>query len=386
MGISDKPLALIAGVAPIVSCFEGQLSTLEIAEKFAAYGVRQKMVEDLAQILDQHLFLATPAFFEAERKMREEFGASPVRPAALAGSGYAEFPESLALEIDGYLQRFQQSGADEKVAQSSLIGLIAPHIDYARGQICYGITYNYLRHQDHDLYIIMGTAHQYSRLMFHLTLKDFACPLGPAPCDREFVESLANMYGYQKSFADEILHRREHSLEYQIPFLTRLKRLPKIVPILVGGFHHMLNSGQSPADFDEYESFAAALSTCLSQRLAQGMRICFIAGVDMAHAGRHFGDSGALNPEILRRIAERDQIYLDCIMKHDAAGLFQHVAEDSDARKICGFPTMYTLLDVLKRLKIRYEAKLFDYRQAVEYSNDCAVSFAGVGLYQAPKP
>jgi hypothetical protein len=42
---------------------------------------------------------------------------------------------------------------------------------------------------------------------------------------------------------------------------------------------------------------------------------------------------------------------------------------------------MYTVLDVFDRLGITYKTEIFDYRQAVDYKTECAVTFAGAGLY-----
>jgi predicted class III extradiol MEMO1 family dioxygenase len=143
----------------------------------------------------------------------------------------------------------------------------------------------------------------------------------------------------------------------------------------------MVAAGRPPEEYEVYESFVAALVECTAERMRAGGRICFLSGVDMAHVGRAFGDSGALTPEFMEEVARRDRVYLDAIAAHDKRALFAHVAADGDARRICGFPTLYTVLDVLERLGIRYTTDLVDYRQAVDYASDCAVTFAGVGMY-----
>jgi hypothetical protein len=106
-----------------------------------------------------------------------------------------------------------------------------------------------------------------------------------------------------------------------------------------------------------------------------------VAGVDMAHVGPHFGDTEALTPGYMQQVEVRDRAYLEAIKSQDKKALWQHIAEDSDARRICGFPTMYTILDLFERLQLQYTATLYDYRQAVDYSTGCAVTFAGMGLY-----
>ena len=102
----------------------------------------------------------------------------------------------------------------------------------------------------------------------------------------------------------------------------------------------------------------------------------FYGGVDLAHVGVHFGDQSRVSDSRLPEIARRDQQLLDAIMTGDEEALFEHMAEDLDARRICGFPSIYTMLAALRASGIRVQGHQLDYRQAVEPSNDCVVTFA----------
>lgn len=379
LGIAPAPLGLVAAVSPIIACFEGSLSVAEIVDKFSQYGVSRELVEKLISVLDEGLFLAGPRFDAAQQKIISDFAEASERPAALAGYGYPADAEALARQLEDYLKNEHQVVLPQ---DSRLTALIAPHIDYRRGQVCYGITYNYLRGQKHDLYILLGTGHQYSRHMFQLTLKDFATPLGSLRCDKELASAVAERYGRRRAFADEILHRREHSLELQAPFLRKLSPDARILPILIGGFHEILQSGKLPEDFEEYESLAAALTQVLAPRLAAGTRICVVAGVDMAHVGRHYGDNFDLTPDFMNQVDQRDRLYMQAIEAGDKRRVFEHVREDQDARRICGFPTVYLTLDLLARLKLNGRGVVYDYRQAVDDQKGIGVTFCGMGIYR----
>jgi MEMO1 family protein len=380
LGIAPQPLALVAAVAPLVGSFDGTSSVEEIAGRFSQYGVTKELLNELIELLDTNLYLATPRFFTVERNLRADYHKLASRAPSHAGLSYPAARDQLERFIDAYLK--QEAPFEAPLPAGRLLALKAPHIDYQRGGVSYGLTYKHLRPHNHDVYVLMGTAHQFSRHMFHLTRKDFDNPLGMLPSDKALVDEIARRYGVERSFADEILHRREHSLELQLPFIRRVRELPTILPILVGGFHHMLSSEKPPGDYEEYDTFVEALAESLNDRRKAGQSICFIAGVDMAHVGRAFGDSGALTPEQMKAIESKDRLYLRHIESHDKDALFAHVAEDGDARRICGFPTMYTLLDVMERMNFRYDAVTFDYRQAVNYQTDCAVTFAGMGIYE----
>jgi AmmeMemoRadiSam system protein B len=144
----------------------------------------------------------------------------------------------------------------------------------------------------------------------------------------------------------------------------------------------MVAAGKLPHEFDEYESFVSSLIEAIRSKEAEGKRVCFIAGVDMAHVGRQFGDEGALSQEGMQVIARRDEQYLSAIRKGDKTTLFNHICEDGDARRICGFPTMYTIMDILERTENSYDCDVISYDQAVDYKSDCAVTYAGAAMYR----
>lgn len=378
LGISPSPLLLVPQTAPLVFCLEGALTVDEILAKFAPFGATRELITELLNLLDSHLFLEGDRYSDAHKRIIEDFKNLDARPAFMAGQGYGGTSEELKSEIMGYLAGARRGSTG---GSRDLLSLKAPHIDYRRGKLCYGETYAKLSGSDHDLYVLIGTSHQYSRGIFHLTRKHFDGPLGRLITDAGLVDELSNLYGLDRSFADEFLHRREHSLELQTPFLSCIRPEAKILPILVGSFHGFLRAGRLPSEFDEYEALAGALTEVLSARIKSGAKICFVAGVDMAHVGRAFGDAGALTDERMEAIARQDESYLRLIMNRDEKGLFAHVAADMDERRLCGFPTMFTVVDVLNRLGLESRGEVFDYRQAVDKKSDCAVTFAGAGLY-----
>jgi AmmeMemoRadiSam system protein B len=381
LGITEKPLVLVSAVGPLLGGFNGDKSIEELAQDFARVGVQRSLIDELIKLLDDHLFLENDRFLLAKEKSSNDFLNAPMRPAALAGLTYSNNPQELAKDIDSFLSA---NPLTEKSSSSApLATLISPHIDYRRGGTCYGRAYQYLKGDEADIYILIGTSHQYSELMFHLTKKDFISPLGPLPCDRTFVESIASRYGEKRSFADEILHRKEHSLELQIPFISRVKPGATIVPILVGGFQNMVQSGKLPEETALYDDFVSAVCETIKLANKQGRYVSFIAGVDMAHVGKHFGDQNSLTPDFMETVRRRDADYLEAISFADKKRLFNHIAEDNDARKICGFPTMYTILDIVERLHWKLDCTVYDYQQAIDYSSDCAVTFAALGLYHS---
>lgn len=397
VGICESPLLLNAAVAPVLGQFEGIKSTSDILAQFHEAGLTEEILRDLITILDNGLMLESPKFEVAKENIEKSFTDSTTRKAANLGPIWNHMPEKLSQEVDTFIERangilpLSSKSTDDpniNISKGDLCGLIAPHIDYTRGGECYGLAYQTLKDSKHTLYLVMGTAHQYSKGIFSITKKHFETPIGLINTEIEFVEKLANLYGLKRSFQNEFLHKKEHSLELQLPFIKRVRETNSksqnytIVPILVGSFHTILAEEKLPEEFEEYDSFSSALTECVSAYLQNGSDICVIAGVDMAHIGRAFGDSGSLTPKVMQDISIQDSEYLECVKNQDKKALFLHMAKDQNARKVCGFPTLYTVIDLFDRLKISYKTKLFDYHQAVDFDKDCAVTFAAMGMYK----
>lgn len=379
LGFSQEPLLLIPGVGPILATFNGQHSIDQIAEQFTPHGLRTEHIRELVKLLDGHKYLDTPEFRLHEQSIKNNFLLQQIRPAVFAGLSYPDSQKELNQFLDQYLIATQLK-PDSK--HTDLKFLISPHIDYRRGGKTYGSAYSLLNGHRHDLYILMGTAHQYSEGLFHLTRKHFSCPLSEAKNDLDFTDTLAGKYGIDRSYQDEFLHKQEHSLELQIPFLKKVRPDAVIVPILIGGFHKFVREGSLPSHDGIYEDFVGALTELMQSRINQGAKICFIAGVDMAHVGRSFGDPNNLTAEQMEIVRKQDLEYLEAVRTQDKSRLFNHIAMDNDSRRICGFPTIYTILDVMERLSIKCLNSLCEYDQAVDYKTDCAVTFAAMGLYK----
>lgn len=379
IGVTDQPLVLVAATAPIVACLDGTRTVRQITEHFAQFGAKAELILDIVGILDRHLFLENQRYQEAYQAVRQEFAQKSNRPAALAGRGYAATRDGLEQEIDRYLSEGEDRS---EVGESKLVGLVSPHVDYKRGGSVYGKTYPHLANQKHHTYLLLGTGHQQGNRLFNLSRKNFETPLGTARCDTSFVDAFVDRFGTQNCFDDELLHLKEHSLELQLPFLLRVEPQAQIVPILVGSFHHYLSGQRTPEDDPEFEEFVSALVSTIQAWEADGKSVCLIAGIDMAHIGKAFGDTETLTDEWLAEVKERDLLYLDAVGEQDKEKLFDRIAFDRDCNRVCGFPTLYTVIDLLDRLGVTYSTKLYDYQQAVNQQTQCAVTFAGLGIYK----
>lgn len=381
LGVS-QPLALISAIAPILVKLDGSLTLESLIEYFGSQGVDKDIIERVLQLLDEHYYLGTDRYFQKKQEMLEEFRVSEVRHPAHAGRIYSSDGDELNKYVARLLDFEGQMRPDDK---SPLVALIAPHIDYNRGSSGYAKAYSQLVSQKPDICIVIGTSHQAGKSLFQLTRKDFASPNGTLLADKPFIDSLLAGYGSERGLVDELLHRKEHSLELQMPFLKYICPETKIVPILVGSFYPYLRRKQKPIEDSEYSDFLDILSDTIKQYEAKGSRVTIIAGVDMAHVGKNFGDTFLLESEKLSEIEKEDLIYLESIKALSSSDMFDHISKDYDQRRICGFPTLHFVLDVLATLGKEYRVDLCDYKQAVDQNSQCLVSFAALGIFEQAK-
>lgn len=380
-GLAPEPVMLGMGAYFLVTLFDGTNTVLDLQAAFAKrFGdiIPSEKIHELMAALDKAYFLDSPAFAGRLQSVREEFERSPHRPPIHAGLCYDSEPAKLRDEISAYFRPPAGPGAIPSAPDGApLSGLIAPHIDPRRGGPAYAHAYAELKRREApELVVILGTSHYGSGPeLFTATRKNYATPLGTVETDRELLDRVASRYAAGNLFADELLHRNEHSIEFQVLFLawTLGTRGYKILPILVNSFHEMVLNGAMPLEDRRVGAFVDALSAELS---AERRRVLIIAGVDFAHVGRKFGDDFSADDGVVEWIRRDDRALIETISAGDPSAFFSHVARDRDRRRICGFAPIYTQLALLRGRR----GRLLKYDIALEPQTGSAVSFASLAI------
>lgn len=341
------PLAAV----DILQQFDGNHSILDIqAEYVRRHGelLFREQVEELIATLDQHYFLESDRFADYQKALHEGFRQAETRAAFLAGRSYPSQPQELRQALHLILGHSEGATDGAATAAESVRALIAPHIDFMRGAAGYAWAYHGLEARtDADVFVILGTAHAGMTMPFAACGKDFETPLGRVRTDRDLLEELK-----QRSptclAVDDVAHRAEHSIEFQVIFLQHLigaKRPIRILPILVGSFHEWVLSGKLPSDDPEVQGFLDALRGVLQ---AQEDSVFLIAGADLAHVGTRFGDQAPVTRDVLRWIEDQDKRMLEPVLAGDPDGFFRFVSREGDRRRICGLPPIYTMLHLMR--------------------------------------
>jgi AmmeMemoRadiSam system protein B len=292
---------------------------------------------------------------------------APIRPPQLAGAVYSHDPAQL--------ERFLTYSIEPRPYDDRVVGIVSPHIDYNRGILTYGSVYGALHGAMYDKIIVLGTSHYYGRRYLVMTKQHFATPLGVMFNDLDTIEYVANRFGTARAFDEELRHHPEHSIELQVPFIQARGFQRGAIPILVGSFHEILGKDLYPENIPEYDEFMHALCEGIQRSPGQ---LGVVVGVDLAHIGEQFGDTFVVDEQVRAALLARDTELLGIVGRADKHTLFQHISEDDDQRRVCGFSPLYVFLDLMDRLGMVVEGEVIDYRQAVDPAGKCCVSIASL--------
>ena len=263
-----------------------------------------------------------------------------------------------------------------------LRGVISPHIDFRRGGPVYTWAYKELAEcTQAATFVILGVAHQYCRRPFALTLKDFQTPLGIAPTDRQYVHRIASAAG-EEFFEDELVHRAEHSIEFQVVWLQHMlgrERPFSIVPILVGSFHDHLQRGIDPIEDPAVRRFVDALKAA---EAASGKNVVYIGGIDLCHVGPEFGDPHPVQVDLQETVRTFDGKMLEHAAAVEPVRWFQTAADVTNRWRVCGLAATYTMLHALGPAS----GQLLRYHQAIDERRTCCVSFASMVFHTPENP
>jgi hypothetical protein len=379
LGLAEQPLFLHSTPLFVVSRLDGTNSLRDIqADYMRATGDILPMQEilDLVRQLDDCLYLDSTRFLNRQEELVLEFRRSPTRPARHAGAAYEADETALRAQISGFFSDPEGPAAAPSSSGAALRGLVSPHIDFHRGGPTYAHAYAALSGGAAGRFVIFGTCHTPMQMRFGLTRKNFETPFGPLETDQAFLDSLTRKLG-DAYFTDEFSHRGEHSIEFQAVYLQYLfagRTGIRIVPILVGSFHDIFAGRELQGDDPQIRGMVEAVKSTSAELPGT---TCIIAGADLAHVGRRFGDPDGPTEASLRDVEREDRALLDRVAAGDAQGVLQSIAADNDRRHVCGYPPIYMMLRCL------YGARgtLLQYRQWADFQSGAAVTFAAMAMY-----
>jgi MEMO1 family protein len=312
--------------------------------------------------------------FEAIRDQRHSaFADESSRAPVHAGAAYPSDPG----ELHRLLARYLDEAPTAPALDGDLVGIAVPHVSPEGGWRSYGAAYSALSpgHRDRT-FVILGTSHYGEPERFGLTHKPFRTPLGETAVDHALVSRVSEAAG-DAACLEDYCHAVEHSIEFQVVFLQHLYGpAVRVVPILCGPFARATSLGGRPEDD---AGVGRVLDVLRDLAASERGRLLWVAGVDMAHVGRRYGDrfDARADEGPLADVAAQDRARCARLAAADGPGFWSALQKGGDPLRWCGASPLYTLVQAVRPSRgalLHYEQWNIDPRSVVSCG---AMAFTG---------
>ena len=342
--LSESALMVPGPIVPVLGLLDGTRDLDAVRIGFllrTGVPLTPGQVETFVRTLDEALLLDNGRFQAAQKEALLSYRSGPFRTPALAGEGYPEDQKELQLSFDEY---FHRVGQYDEEPNERIVGVISPHIDYARGWQTYLETWVRTKAavEEADLIILLGTDHGGAPGSLTLTRQNYATPWGVLPTDIQLVDQLANILGEERAFAEEVHHIGEHSIELAAVWLHYVAggKPKRLLPLLCGPDEVVL--GSEDGDTGPLREALGYLGDVAAQP-----RVLVVAAGDVSHVGPAFGDPLPLDVSDKARIRSWDEQWLQCACTGSSDLLAEHMRQRGDHTRICGAAPIHYMLTVL---------------------------------------
>lgn len=140
--------------------------------------------------------------------------------------------------------------------------------------------------------------------------------------------------------------------------LSNSPRPFRILPILCA-FSHEEVQEERRVGGGPIRAFLNALTESIRE---SGRRVAYIAGVDFAHVGAQFGDDFPVREKELASLKDKDEQMMAFLAGGEIEEFHRFICDESNSRRVCGYPALYTFLSVLPE-KARAGGRVLKYGQ-----------------------
>ena len=267
-----------------------------------------------------------------------------IREPAVAGKFYPGEKR----ELQSSIQQLLAPTAEISITKRKAIACMVPHAAYFYSGAVAAAVFSQLEIPQRVL--ILGPRHapRGANLAIN-TIGSWKTPLGLAEIDSEFARSLVAAFPQLEE--DDVAHRKEHSLEVELPFIQTLAPNARFVPIALGTIN-----------FDTLTALGRAIAAVISKI---NEPVLIVASSDMNHY-----ESDAIT-------REKDRLAIDKILALDPRGLYDVVRREDIT--MCGIGPAVTTLTAALTLGAT-KSELIRYATSADVSNDreVVVGYAGI--------
>ncbi len=268
-------------------------------------------------------------------------------------------------------------------SESSLAGIITPHIDFRVSLRAYAAAFGPLLQQPlADTYVILGVGHR-SHLEWNLDRRDYVTPLGRAICDADLVDALVSDAPIRHFFSKA--HEGEHSIEFALVWLQALHQLHlsesgkekpvHFVPILCGGLHEYVDGPVEWDDLADFHRLSRALGE-LFQKFPPGKTLRVIVSIDGCHLGPRFQHPFRVTSVLLQATAGWEELLWACAMKGDARKFLDWFRNEGNDRYFDGVGALALLMAAGQAIGPKFTIQRTFYEQWFTERDASAVTFS----------
>jgi AmmeMemoRadiSam system protein B len=251
---------------------------------------------------------------------------------AVAGQFYPGEREELSQMIDEFLEN-----AKVPKIEGEIFGILVPHAGYVFSGPVAAYSYKAIERKNFETVVLIGDSHyEYFDGVSVWDRGEWETPLGRVKVDEELAKEILN---FSKRFlVKDSAHLFEHSLEVQIPFLQKVLKDFKILPLIFG------------SEDKDWKELAKAILKSMEKK-----KILVVASSDLSHYPPY---------EVAQ---EADKRTIEGILSSDPEKFKEKIENlkklfpDVDTFA-CAQDTIKTILEISKNLKGK--AKLLRYQNS----------------------
>lgn len=387
-GISETMIAVAAGLMPLLALFDGNRSLRDVAEivsRDSGESIEPAQLHPIVEMLENARLLHSESFLRHRLEVEEAWREQEVREPVLDGGGFPAEAGELAALIDTLLasEPPEDFAPETPLRGKRLRGIVAPHIDYQRGGRTYGRLYRQVTEllppeDDGPLLAgIIGVAHAGAFEPLVTAEKDFRTPLGVMKYDRAAASILRERVG-ESAFREGFVHKGEHSVEIQLPWLQYLladRDDVTFLPLLAG----ILDTGENGGTPGANPGVRGLIDALREVERAHDGPVLWFASVDFSHIGPAFGDPEPVTDEQLAAVERDDMRVLEAMQAVDPDAWWTRLATGGNPRRVCGMNALYLTMSLLSGCR----GRILDYQQAVSEDRTTMVSHAAAIFQEA---
>ncbi len=255
-----------------------------------------------------------------------------IRKPAVAGQFYPEEREMCLAEIRQCLP----AEVPTEGLPAPLVGGLVPHAGWTFSGALAALVFATVKRRRGTVgaFVICGAAHGYFDSQPAVDASDaWETPLGTTPIDEALRQALLDRGAV---VADAAAHRREHSIEVQVPFIQYLFPDARIVPIIVPASESALDLGRALAEVSRARSgWAGDKSSNPQSTIRSPQSPVFIGSTDLTHYGPRYGFTPmGVGSEALHWANEvNDRQFIDLALSLEPRRLLANALENGNA---CG--------------------------------------------------